>query len=37
MIFMYESTSVSAGGIPVVVTTNPPVIQYSVRLRYRDA
>ena len=37
MIFMYESTSVAAGGIPVVVTTNPPVIQYSVRLRYRDA
>ena len=35
--FIYSSTSVATGGLPVVVTTNPPAIQWTTRLRYRDA
>lgn len=37
MYFLYSQTTVTTGGIPVVVTTNPPAIQFTSRLRYRDA
>lgn len=39
MIFMYENMSVATGGIPSTfnTTSDAPAIQYSVRLRYRDA
>lgn len=37
MYFIFEQNSPTTGGIPAVTTTYPPAIQYSLRLRYRDA
>lgn len=37
MIFMWENVNPGVGGLPFTTTTNPPAIQYSIRLRYRDA
>lgn len=34
--FYYQLVTVAAGGIPTVVTTNPPAIQYTTRIRFRD-
>lgn len=36
MFFLFSMTTVATGGLPVVVTTNPPAIQYAVRLRFFD-
>lgn len=35
--FLYSNQVCNTGGIPVQTTANPPVIQYSVRIRFRDA
>lgn len=37
MIFMWENVNPGVGGLPFTTTTNPPAIQWSARLRYRDA
>lgn len=37
MFFLFSETVTSAGGLPVTTSTDPPGIQYTVRLRYGDA
>lgn len=36
MYFIFYNTTTAAGGLPTVTTTNPPSIQYSSRIRFRD-
>jgi len=39
-IFLYwywQAVTVAAGGVPTVISTNPPAIQFVTRIRYRDA
>lgn len=37
MMAFYQSTTTNTGGLPVLVSTNPPSIQFMTRLRYKDA
>ena len=34
--FIYEARSVAAGGVPTIATANPPAVQFTSRIRYRD-
>lgn len=34
--FIYEARSIATGGVITVQTTNPPGVQYTTRIRYRD-
>lgn len=35
--FYFQNVTVAVGGVPTLTSTNPPAVQYTTRIRYRDS